>query len=62
MGSVDAAYRSPYGEIRSAWRYDGGLWTWKFTVPANTTAMVTVPGGRPMEYSAGTYEVSVPLK
>ena len=59
IGSVDAAFRSPYGEIRSAWRYDGGRWVWKFTVPANTTALVTVPGGEPREHSAGTYEVSV---
>ena len=59
IGSVDAAFRSPYGEIRSAWRYEGGRWIWKFTVPANTTALVTVPGGEPKEHSAGTYEVSV---
>jgi alpha-L-rhamnosidase len=59
---VDAAYRSPYGEVRSAWRYDGGSWLWKFTVPANTTALVTVPGGEAKEYPAGTYEVSAALE
>ena len=57
IGNVDAAFMSPYGEIKSAWRYDGGRWIWKFTVPANTTAVVTVPGYEPKEYPAGTYEV-----
>ena len=57
MGRVDASFRSPYGEIKSAWRYDGDKWIWKFTIPANTTATVRAPGAEPKEYVAGTYEV-----
>ena len=56
MGSVDASFDSPYGVIRSAWSYGkDGSWTWNFTIPANTTATVTVPGGKSENLCAGTY-------
>ena len=59
MGHVKACFRSPYGPIKSAWNYDAaGKWTWTFTIPANTTATVTVPGEQPKEYVAGTYTVT----
>ena len=59
MGHVKASFRSPYGFIKSAWRYDeAGNWTWAFTIPANTTATVKVPGGEVKEYASGTYTVS----
>ena len=58
IGKVKASFRSAYGPIRSAWHYDeAGRWTWTFTIPANTTATVTVPGEQPKEYVAGTYTV-----
>ena len=56
MGRVDAAYKSAYGTIRSAWSYgDDGRCIWRFTVPANTTATVRLPGGMVEELPAGTY-------
>ena len=59
MGHVKACFRSPYGPIKSTWNYDdAGKWTWTFTIPANTTATVTVPGEQPKEYVAGTYTVT----
>ena len=59
VGHVKACFRSPYGPIKSAWNYDtAGKWTWTFTIPANTTATVTVPGEQPKEYVAGTYTVT----
>ena len=58
IGSVKAAFRSPYGEIRSAWKYGAnGTWEWTFTVPPNTTATVVAPGGTPKEYAPGTYDI-----
>ena len=58
IGSIKAAFRSPYGEIRSAWKYcTNGTWEWSFTIPPNTTATVVVPGGTPKEYAAGTYDI-----
>ncbi len=59
MGHVKACFRSPYGPIKSAWSYDAaGKWTWTFTIPANTTATVKIPGEQPKEYVAGTYTVT----
>ena len=56
IGNVDASFDSPYGVIKSAWAYGkGGEWTWNFTIPANTTATVTVPGGKSETLGAGTY-------
>ena len=56
VGRVEASFDSPYGVIRSAWAYgaDGKL-TWNFTIPANTSATVKVPGGATEELPAGTY-------
>ena len=60
MGRVCASFDSPYGVIRSAWAYDAdGKCTWKFTIPANTTATVKLPGGAVEELAAGTYERSL---
>ncbi len=56
IGRVSASFNSPYGVIRSAWRYErDGTWTWTFTIPANTTATVILPGCDAAEYSSGTY-------
>lgn len=43
LGSASAEYESTYGLIRSAWSYDGEIFTYNCTVPANTTATVMVP-------------------
>ena len=57
VGGVKAAFLSPCGRIESAWRYgEDGTWTWRYTIPANTSALVTTPGGKPVLRTAGTYE------
>lgn len=43
---VKATHRSPYGEIASEWRKDGGKFIWEIEIPANTTATVTLPAGK----------------
>ncbi|HEX5222699.1 MAG TPA: family 78 glycoside hydrolase catalytic domain [Verrucomicrobiae bacterium] len=40
---VKASHRSPYGLIVSDWRKEGGMFSWKVEVPANTSATVYVP-------------------
>ena len=58
VGWVKAAYRSPAGQVASAWRYEGDTWVWEFTVPSGATAHVVVPGEKsPKAYSAGTHVV-----
>ena len=38
-----ASHRSPYGEIRSQWQREGGVFRWQVRVPPNTSATVFVP-------------------
>lgn len=60
LGHLEAAYNSAAGLIKSAWHYNGDLWTWTFTIPDGATASVTLPGtSETKEYSAGTHTVSV---
>ena len=58
LGSCSASYRSDFGEIRSAWRYDeAGRLVWRFSIPPGSTALVTGLDGSSREYSAGDYEL-----
>ena len=59
---VKATHRSPYGLIASDWQKQNGVFRWKITVPANTTATVYVPAkgaesvtesGKPAEQAQG---------
>lgn len=40
---VDASYNSIYGRITSSWQLATGKFTWNVTIPANTSARVSVP-------------------
>lgn len=56
LHDAEASYRSPYGLIKSRWeRTERGIHYW-FTVPANTTAEIILPGGKRDILSAGCYE------
>ena len=58
LGSCTATFRTPKGEIRSAWRYEGVKWIWEFTVPPGAEARVRIPGeAAPTVYPAGAYRV-----
>lgn len=60
LGSLEAEYDSAAGTIKSAWRYEGDQWIWKFTVPKGATATVTLPGQtESKEYKAGSYTVKM---
>ncbi|MGN0846134.1 MAG: family 78 glycoside hydrolase catalytic domain [Kiritimatiellia bacterium] len=61
VGRVKACFKSPYGPIESAWSFDDdGKVSWTFTIPANTTATVKLPGEKPKDFVAGTYTLSRP--
>lgn len=58
LGYLDAEFKSPAGLIRSSWKYEGDVCVWTFTIPAGSTASVTIPGDdTAKEYTAGTYTV-----
>ena len=60
LGHLTAEYNSAAGLIRSAWRYNGDVWVWEFTIPEGATASVTLPGETEAKlYEAGTYKVTM---
>ena len=63
LGHLEAEFKSPAGTIRSAWKYEGDLWNWTFTVPEGTTAFVTLPGEQAegSDYGPGTYTVQLDM-
>ncbi len=62
LSSAAAAYRTMNGEIRSEWRRSGAEFTWRVTVPPNTSARIFIPSdpstvptesGHPLHSSPG---------
>ncbi len=43
LTNAKATFKSIHGEIKSAWKLDGGNMAYEVTIPANTTATVTLP-------------------
>src|SRR5690606_23436039 len=40
---AQASLETPYGPVRSAWKTDAGTMTVEVTIPANTSATITLP-------------------
>ncbi len=60
LGSIDAVYHSAAGTIKSAWKYNGDVCTWNFTIPEGATASVTLPGQEePETYGPGSYSLKI---
>lgn len=58
LGHLEAEYQSAAGLIKSAWRYEGDKWIWKFSIPEGAKATVTLPGESESKvYEAGSYTV-----
>ncbi len=58
LGHAEARYLSPAGEIVSGWEMqENGHIRYHFSIPANTEAEITLPGGRPVHCTAGVYEM-----
>jgi alpha-L-rhamnosidase len=53
LSYVKATHRSPYGLIASEWRRDGGRFTWRVSVPPNTTAWIRLPADGPQKITEG---------
>ena len=52
---AEASYNSVYGLVKSGWTREDGKLVYTFTVPANCTAELLLPGGRRETLVAGTY-------
>ncbi len=61
LTSASGSYESVYGRIESSWRLEGNEMVFCFTIPANTTATVSLPDEqyRNMELGAGRYEYRI---
>jgi alpha-L-rhamnosidase len=46
LTDAEANFESVYGKIKSSWKLDGNDMVYEITVPANTTATVTLPGAK----------------
>ena len=58
---VELAYESVYGKIAIAWRCENGTITVDVTVPANTTAELTLPErGETLTLGSGSYHYQYP--
>nr|WP_199074940.1 glycoside hydrolase family 78 protein [Pedobacter sp. ASV19] len=43
LDSVEATYHSVYGKIRSGWRKSAGYFKWNVSIPANSSARLSIP-------------------
>ncbi len=60
LGSMDAVYHSAAGTIRSAWKYEGDICTWRFSIPEGARASVTLPGENEVRtYGPGSYTLTI---
>ena len=55
LGHAGAVYDSPFGAIKSAWKYDEDALEIKVTVPCNGEADVILPNGENHHLTAGEY-------
>ena len=58
---INGAYESIYGTIRSKWKKVNGKLHWDITIPANTTATITLPDGTSREIGSGNHQIVVDM-
>lgn len=58
---INGEYESIYGTIRSNWKKVDGQLYWDITLPANTTATITLPDGTERNLMSGSHHVTAPM-
>lgn len=61
LEKIDASYMTPYGKVVSKWKKTLMHLDWEVTIPANTTAEVFLPNGKPEKIGSGTYTYSMEI-
>lgn len=56
---AEATQATPYGEIRSAWKIEDGIFHYECKIPANTTAEVALPNGERHQLGSGKHCYSI---
>lgn len=59
LGYASAVWDSPFGRVRSSWKYRGDVLSLSFSVPSNTEADIFLPDGTHHVVSAGDYEYEI---
>ena len=59
LNEVDASYDSFAGTVVSHWKREGGKVRWEFTVPANSEALVRLPGSPARTFGPGTHRAEI---
>ncbi len=62
LTSADAEFASLYGKVKSAWKIDGTNFTYEVTIPANTTATVTLSGAKADQVMVNAEAIPASLK
>lgn len=57
LTSAQGAYDSMYGRIESSWQREGNTVTYRFTIPANTSATVCLPCGKGTKITEGGKDI-----
>ena len=50
-------YNSIFGPVVSGWKRENGITVYTFSIPANCTATVILPGGKTRELTAGVHQM-----
>lgn len=62
LSHANAEFQSIYGKVKSAWKLDGNDFVYEVTVPANTTATVTLPSAKAEQVTLDAQAIPVALK
>ncbi|HZQ35048.1 MAG TPA: alpha-L-rhamnosidase C-terminal domain-containing protein, partial [Dehalococcoidia bacterium] len=60
LTAASGTLRTRYGEVRVAWRVNGGRFDLALDVPPNARAGVRLPGGEQVEVGSGHHELRAP--
>jgi len=59
LGYAKGSYTSPFGKIRSLWKYTDSAIEFEFDVPANADAEIILPNGEKYTVSTGKHRFSI---
>ncbi len=62
LTNADAEFTSLYGKVKSAWKIDGNDFVYEVTVPANTTATVSLPSAKAEQLTMNSQPVPATIK
>ena len=62
LTNANAEFKSIYGKVKSAWKLEGNDFIYEVTVPANTTATVTLPSAKADQVTLNAQAIPGTLK